>query len=147
MALPPPPADEDFDPDEPSAREGRGFVTEFVRKVAVAGMGALFMTEEGLRSLAGQLKLPKEALAYILAQAEKTKGEISRVITEEIRRFLQSDKLREELVKLLSQMTIEVKAEVRLRPDSAQPKVEVTDLQARRTRRGGGSGAGGGKKE
>jgi hypothetical protein len=135
MALDP---EDELDPDEePSERESRGFVTEWVRKLAVAGMGAIFMTEEGLRSLASQLKLPKEALAFILAQAEKTKGEISRVITDEIRRFLQSEKLREEFLKLLSQMTIEVKAEVRLKPDSGEPKVEVTELNARRARRGG----------
>ena len=53
-----------------------GFVAELMRKVAVAGLGALFMTEEGIRTLAGQLKLPKEVLGFILSQAEKTKDEV-----------------------------------------------------------------------
>jgi len=121
-------------PAEPSGREGRGFVTEFVRKVAVTGLGALFMTEEGLRALAGQLKLPKELLGVILAQAERTKSEVGRVVTDELRRFLQSDKLREELVKLLSSMTVEVKAEIRLKPgDPGGTQLELKDLTARRT--------------
>lgn len=120
-------------PDEPAEKVGRGFVTELVRKMAVAGMGALFMTEEGLRALAGQLKLPKELLAAVLAQAEKTKSEIGRVVTDEIRGFLQSDKVREEFTKLLSQMTIEVKAEIRLKPDNPEASaVEVKELTARR---------------
>ncbi len=75
--LPPDPLDEG-----PGTREGRGatgFVPEFVRKAAVAGLGAVFMTEEGIRSLAGQLKLPKEMLGVILSQAEKTKTEVGRV--------------------------------------------------------------------
>lgn len=134
----PPPEDDPVDPDEPPEpdppeREGRGFVTEFVRKVAVTGLGALFMTEEGLRALAGQLKLPKELLGVILTQAERTKSEIGRIVTDELRRFLQSDKVRDELIKLLSQMTVEVKAEIRLKPDNpASSQLELKDLTLRR---------------
>src|SRR4051812_37218755 len=104
----------------PEEKEGwrTGFVPDFVRKVAVAGLGALFMTEEGLRGLAGQLKLPKEVLAFLLSQAERTKDELGRVVSEELRRFLQSAKLRDELQKLVAGMTIEIKAEVRLVPDA-----------------------------
>ena len=128
--------DEPADPDEPPEREreSRGFVTEFVRKVAVVGLGALFMTEEGLRALAGQLKLPKELLGVILTQAERTKSEVGRIISEEVRRFLQSDRLRDEVLKLLSQMTIEVKAEIRLKPDDpSATQLELKDLTMRRS--------------
>src|SRR5687767_12230520 len=141
--FPPDPLDDDAD----QVREGRaGFVPEFVRKVAVAGLGAIFMTEEGIRNLAGQLKLPKEVLGYILGQAEKTKDEVGRVVSEELRRFLQSEKLRDELLKLVSGMTIEVKAQIRLVPQEreeaqkedgqkkqAPPKVAITELNTRRT--------------
>lgn len=136
------------------------FVSELVRKMAVAGMGAVFMGEEGLRTLAGQLKLPKELLGVLLSQAEKTKGDISRVVSEELRRFLQSEKLRDEVLKLLSGMTVELKAEVRLVPnkkasgsgdttddaapetdgaptetDDGTPRLFVSELTARRDRR------------
>ena len=135
---------EDFDPllgDDPGREGARaGFVPEFMRKVAVAGLGALFMTEEGIRSMAGQLKLPKEMLGHILGQAEKTKDEVGRVVSEELRRFLQSEKLRDELLKLLSGATIEVKAQIRLIPHedeksgevSSRSHVAVTELNARR---------------
>jgi len=143
--------------DDDEAREGwSSFVPDFVKKVAVAGMGALFMTEEGIKSLAGQMKLPKEVLGFILSQAEKTKDEVGRVVSEEVRRFLQSEKLREEFLKLLSGMTVEIKAEVRLVPDSERkksekaeksdeahgPKLVVSELNARR-----GSSGRRGKKE
>jgi len=128
-----PAGNDDFPPDpllddERHGREGRsgpaGFVPEFVRRMAVAGLGALFMTEEGIRNLAGQLKLPKEALGFILSQAEKTKDEVTGAITEELRRFLQSEKLRDEFLKLISGMTLEIKAQVRLvPPDKAEPLV------------------------
>lgn len=144
--FPPDPLDDD---EPPSSREGRpGFVPEFVRKVAVAGLGAIFMTEEGIRNLAGQLKLPKEVLGFILSQAEKTKDEVGRVLTEELRRFLQSEKLREEFVKLMSGMTLDVRAQIRLVPADEEkkkeegksgagspPRVVISELNARQGKR------------
>ncbi|MDY7231099.1 hypothetical protein [Hyalangium rubrum] len=147
---PPDPLDDDPDFAPHGSRESRaGFVPEFVRKMAVAGLGAIFMTEEGIRNLAGQLKLPKEVLGFILSQAERTKDEIGRVLAEEVRRFLQSEKLREEFVKLMSGMTLDVRAQIRLVPAdeekkegtaeakasegaSAEPKVVISELNARR---------------
>jgi hypothetical protein len=145
--FPPDPLDDDYQ--EPQGgREGRaGFVPDFVRKVAVAGLGAIFMTEEGIRNLAGQLKLPKEMLGFVLSQAEKTKDEVGRVLAEELRRFLQSEK---EFVKLMSGMTLDVRAQIRLVPSdedkkegkpeqgsgaSTTPKVVVSEVNARRGKR------------
>ena len=126
--------------DEPP-EDGKGFggrIPDFVRKMAVAGLGAVFMTEEGIRTLAGQLKLPKEALTYILGQAEHTKDQIGKVLSDEIRRFLQSEKLRDEFLKALAGMTIEIKAEVKLVPDrvkddkpSLLPKIQISELKTK----------------
>lgn len=119
-----------------------GFVADLARKVALAGMGAFFMTEEGVRHLAAQLKVPKEALHYVVSQAEKTKEELGRVLSEEIRRFFQSETLRSEFLKVLSGMTVEIKAEVRMVPrqpegdgQAVAPKVEVVAVKARRGKR------------
>ncbi|MHB8874068.1 MAG: hypothetical protein ACYC8T_10315 [Myxococcaceae bacterium] len=139
---PPDPLDDPLFGEEPIEEEEKGRVgrvPEFVKKMAIAGLGALFMTEEGIRNLAGQLKLPKEVLGFIVGQAEKTKDDVGRVLSEEIRRFLQSEKLRDEFLKLLSGMTVEIKAEVRLVPDKEKhegavaPKLVVSDLGARRS--------------
>lgn len=123
--------------DDDGSDEKRGFVPDFVRRVAWAGLGAVFMSEEGIRRLASQLKLPKEALNYLLSQADKTKDEIGRVVSEEVRKLLQSERLRDELLKMIAGMTIEVRAEVKLVPDrvkgeapSLLPKVRVTDLKS-----------------
>jgi hypothetical protein len=137
------PSDEDeLDTDVPEA--ARGSIVDAMRKVAFAGLGALFMTEDGIRALAGQLKLPKEALGFVLSQAERTKDEVGRVLSEELRRFLRSEKLREEFLQLLSGMRVEVTAHVRLVPEprrkaaepiAAKPRVEVTSVRARHTRK------------
>ncbi len=129
--------------DDTSSAESRaGFVPEFVKKMAVAGLGAIFMTEEGLRNLAGQLKLPKELLGVVLSQAEKTKDEIGRVMSEELRRFFQSEKLRQEFLRLLAGMTVEVTAQVRLVPsvkaESATPPQQVSEAVETRVEPGTG---------
>ena len=119
--------DDSLDP-EPDIRGGDdegvrlgGLVPDLIRKAVVAGLGAVFMTEEGIRNLAGQLKLPKEVLSYIIAQADKTKGDLTRVIGDELRRFLNSELLRQELLKMLTGVTVEITAEVKLRPDPNAP--------------------------
>src|ERR1700757_3897612 len=127
--LDPPSADEDYSGEHGADAGGlRGVIPESVRKVAVAGLGAVFMTEEGIRNLAGQLKLPKEALTLVLGQAEKTKEELGRVLSEELRRFLQSDKLRDEFLKMIAGMTIEVRAEVKLVPDRVKEHQDTPSL-------------------
>jgi hypothetical protein len=109
-----------------------GVVPELMRKAALAGLGALFMTEEGLRRTAAQIPLPKEALAGLLAQAERTKDEVTRVLAEELRRFLHSETLKRELSQMFAGMSVEVNARIRLVPEnkarqpSGRPLVKVT---------------------
>jgi hypothetical protein len=126
----------DSDDELPHDDEKRGFVPDFVRRMAWAGLGAVFMSEEGIRRLAKQLKLPKEALGFLLQQAEKTKDEIGRVVGDEVRKLLQSERVRDEMLKMIAGMTLEVRAEVKLVPDrvkgeapSLLPKVRVSDLK------------------
>ena len=56
-----------------------------------------------------------------------------------MRRFLQSEKLREEFLKLLTGTTIEITAQVRLAPHKPQgetkPGVSVADISVRRGKR------------
>ena len=81
-------------------------------------------------------ELPKEALGFLLHQAEKTKDEIGKTVSDEVRKLLQSDRLRDEMLRMIAGMTIEVKAEIKLVPDrvkgeapSLLPKVKVSDLK------------------
>lgn len=124
------PFDDAGDPNDESA--SRGFVPDFVRRMAWAGLGAVFMSEEGVRRFASQVKIPKEALNFLMSQAEKTKDEVGRVISEEVRKLLQSDRLQDELVRAIASTTIEIKASVRLVPDSARegPRVKVAEVKA-----------------
>ncbi len=108
---------------------GRGLIPDGVKKAILAGVGALFMTEEGARRLAREWKLPKEVIGFIGQQAQSAKDEVLRVLSDEIRHFLQSDVVRRELGRVLEDMSIEVQAEIRLRrgdDGSARPQVSAT---------------------
>ena len=114
----------------------RGRAADFMKKAMMAGVGALFLTEEGIRGVVGELKLPKEILTSLLIQADRTKQEVVRTLGEEVRRFLESTAVHEELHRFLSDVTIEVKAEVRLRPGKpaevvAEPQVTLKSPKKR----------------
>jgi hypothetical protein len=98
------------------AKKLSGLVPDVVRRAVLTGVGALFMTEEGIRNAVSELKLPKDALAFLLSQAEKTRTEVSRVVTQEIRRFLEGEAFQRELWKILTGVTLEVSASIQLKP-------------------------------
>src|SRR5438067_252739 len=106
------------------ALAGSGLVPDIVRRAVLTGVGALFMTEEGIRNLVGEMKLPKDALGFLLAQAEKTRSEVARVVTQEVRRFLESETLRREIWKVLTGVTLEVNPTIQLKP-SGEPGIRA----------------------
>jgi hypothetical protein len=104
----------------------RGSITDGVKKAILAGVGALFLTEESARRLAREWKLPKEVIGFIGQQAQGAKEEVLRLFSDEVRRFLESDSVRREFWRALTENTIEIRAEIRFRPDSAgEPKAKV----------------------
>ena len=135
------PLDEDEDdpldgvsPDE--ARRLRG-VPDMLKKAMVAGLGAIFMTEEGIRTMVRDLKLPKEVIGFIVGQAEKSKSDLTRVIGDEIRRFFENPALRQEIIKLMSEVTIEIKAEIKLKPEGTKgaidPDIKISEANVKRS--------------
>lgn len=111
--VPPEPLDDATPPGEDAASLG-GLVADVVRKAVLAGAGALFLTEESARKLAREWKLPKELAGFLVSQAQGAKDEVLRIVSEEIRRFLQSEAFRRELLGILGSMVLEVNAEIRL---------------------------------
>lgn len=140
VAPPDPLLDERDELDEPVVGnvESRG-LSDMLRKAMVAGLGAVFMTEEGIRTYVKDLKLPKELMGFVVGQAERSKDELFRVIGQELRHFFESPALRRELTRLLSEVTVEIKAEIRLKPNGEvglpEPDVKVHSATARRQAR------------
>ncbi len=109
-------------PDSPGAV---GFVADVVRKAVLTGVGALFLTEEGARKVAREWKLPKDLATYLVSQASGARDEVLRVVGQELRRMLDSETFRREILKSLENMTVEIHAEMRLKASDEGPAEPV----------------------
>jgi hypothetical protein len=92
-------------------------VPDLVKRTFYAGLGAVFTTEEGIRKLANEFSLPKDVVAYLINSAQSTKDELFRIVAREIRGFLENVNLSQELAKLLTTLSFEVKMEARFIPN------------------------------
>jgi hypothetical protein len=117
--------DQGAPPPEPMGEGKTRLVADVVRKALLAGVGAIFLTEEGARKLAREWKLPKELISYVGTQAAGAKAEILRVVSDELRKFFESEALRREFWKALSSLAIEVHAEIRLKDAGGKVKPHV----------------------
>jgi hypothetical protein len=104
-------------------------VPELVKKTFSAGMGAVFQTEEGIRRLARE-NLP-EVAGYIASSADGAKDKVFEVIARETREFLSNLNITEEIAKILTTLSFEIKTEVRFIPNSerftgAEPDVKAS---------------------
>lgn len=117
---------------EEGARSTAGRLSERFIKAAAAGLEAVFTTEEGLRGVVRDMKLPKEAVGFFADTAEKSKDELMRILGEEARRFFRSAAFRREVLDFLSEMTIEVDAKVRLKPGAMNVKVDSVEVEGPR---------------
>lgn len=76
------------------------------------------MLREGrLKNIVGEMKLPKEAVNYLMSQMDETKHAALKIVAKETRIFLEKTNLSEELAKLLTQISFEIKTQVRFVPN------------------------------
>jgi hypothetical protein len=126
---------------EPRDKRGRleGFIPDIVKRTFYAGLGAVFTTEEGIRKIASDLKLPKDVANYLIQQAASSKDELFRVVGKEMRGFLETVNISGELQKLLTSLSFEIKTEIRFIPNDeaiagVKPEVKVGRMSFRRNK-------------
>ena len=98
---------------------------DVVKKTVSGSVGRALKTEETVRGLVGEMKLPKEAVSYIVTTADTIKTEIVRVAAQEFREFLESANLGEEIAKILTSLSFEIRTEVRFIPNEEAVKPNV----------------------
>ncbi len=92
---------------------------EMVRKILTVGVGAVFLTEESLRGMVSELKLPKEMLGGILESAGKSKNEFfQRLSTDVIERVRDKIDPRALVEEFLSRNDIEFHVRMSFKPKS-----------------------------
>ena len=130
--------------DEKLRQRLEGLVPEIIRRTFYAGLGAVFTTEEGMRKMATEFSLPKDVARYLIQSAQSTKDELFRIVAGELRAFLESLNLNEELQRLLTSLSFEIKTEIRFIPNDQKllkPKVSNRIAVRRRTSDAGPEGA------
>lgn len=102
-----------------------GLVPEVVRKTINAGVGSVGSSEE-LRAMLSDRKLPKEVVSFLLGQVDATKREVVRIISREVRIFLEDLDLGGELAKILTSLALELRMEVRFKAneDAVRPSAK-----------------------
>ncbi|MBM4373314.1 MAG: hypothetical protein FJ098_16780 [Deltaproteobacteria bacterium] len=86
---------------------------DLLRRTVSSGVRGVLNTEEGIRNMVGEL-LPKEIGAYIKAQVETMRQDLSAAVIREFTTFLKTLDLPADLRKLLDGMKITVHAEIHL---------------------------------
>lgn len=98
-------------------------IPEMVRRLVAAGLSGFFLTEEAFRKALGDT-VPKDWTDFASEQGERTRRELLDRLSAEIGRTLENVDVAEILSHLLVGSTVEVKAEIRLKPDPANDRAK-----------------------
>lgn len=87
---------------------------DLLKKAITVGLGAAFLTEESIRALVGEMKLPKELVTNLLSQANSTRSEFLGKFSQEVLERIQSkinpvDLVTEVLRKNDFELTVKIK--------------------------------------
>ena len=119
-------------------------IPELLKRAVEIGVEKAVEAPDNLKEFVGGMKLPREAVNYLLAQVEETKNGLFRVVGKEVHDFLEHTNLAGEMQKMLTTVQFEISTTIRFKPndglsgDSAAkiPKPEVkADVQMKRSGR------------
>ena len=116
--LPPYLDDDSSEPRESLTRRLMDMGADVVNKALVTGVGAVFMTEEGIRNAVSDMRLPKDVAKSVVAQAEVTKKEMFRIVGREVRTFLEHSNISQAIAGALAETTVEITTTIRFKPNA-----------------------------
>jgi hypothetical protein len=86
-----------------------------MRRAVAMGLSGFFLTEEAIRKAVGDT-LPRDWADFAVDQSERTRVELLNRLSSEMARTFETMDVTEVLSGLVEGRTIEVKAEIRLKP-------------------------------
>jgi len=101
--------------DDGERRGGAGSISDMMKKAIAAGIGAVFMTEESLRSYLSEARLPREIAKALLQQSAQAKEQVMQFLSREIAGLIRKTDVNRLLLRVLEGHEIEVKARIRFR--------------------------------
>ena len=128
------------DPSNPDVgTETDGVIPDLIRKAISSGVRGVLKSEENIRNIAGDI-LNNETLGNVTGTVGNTlsavREEVVRVVGQEVVKYLDRMKLDEEIVKVLTSISLELKTEIRFIPNDQKlvtPDVK-TKTRVKKTR-------------
>lgn len=91
--------------------------SEMMKRAVTLGLGTLFLTEESLRGMVSDLKLPKEILGSVLESANRTKNDLVQNLSQEVlRRIMDRVDPLAFVQELLSRNELELSVKISVKP-------------------------------
>lgn len=104
---------------------------DLMKKVLTVGVGAIFLTEESLRALVSEFKLPKELIGGILDSAAKTKNEFLRTLSQDVlSRVAEKVEPSAILQEFLTRNEVEFTVKLKVRPKNQEPEKASDEVEA-----------------
>jgi hypothetical protein len=97
----------------------RGGLSEIMKKALFAGIGAVFMTEESVRSYVSDAKLPRDIRNYIIQNTTQAKEQFFGYLSKELSQIVIRSDLPKVIQRFLSDHTIELEAKIRFRSNAS----------------------------
>lgn len=109
--------------DKPEESKGAWW-SEMARDITATGLATLFMTEDSVRSLLKEKKMPKELLAPLLEGFGKKKDDFYGLVAKEVGRVLSKIDISQEVGKFLEKHKVHLEAKVSFEPKEKVGKEE-----------------------
>ena len=87
-------------------------VADLIGKVISVGVGAAFMTEEYVKSIVGELPIPKEIANGLISNAKNTKEEFLKSVKSELHEYLSKVDPKNLVEEVLENYDIEINAKL-----------------------------------
>ncbi|MSP71173.1 MAG: hypothetical protein EXR76_03085 [Myxococcales bacterium] len=109
-------------------------VSEIVRKAINVGSGVVENTEEHVRRVLSDIPIPKEVGDRVAHKLDEYKGELFRIVKQEVHEFLDEIDLGAEMQKMLTSLSFEIVTEIRFIPNEKGTGATVRpDVQSKVT--------------
>ncbi|GAB4292443.1 MAG: hypothetical protein Kow0090_06320 [Myxococcota bacterium] len=113
-----------------------GMVPEMVKKTLSIGVSGFLFSEEGIKNLVSELKLPKDVVTFLLAQSERTRQEIARIFAEEVRKYLEENDVAEIAREFVKDMSVEINTTIKFTYEGGEIKPEIKPQVTRKKKHG-----------
>ena len=111
-------------------------VADVVRKAFNKGNEVVDVTEDSVRRLLTEFTTARDISERLSTKLDEYKGEISKVLSQELNSFFDRVDLTSELRRILTEFSVEINAEVKFNPrvpQSASPQKKTGKRQTRKT--------------